>query len=107
MLRILFLTIALSCGAAACGEPDFIGTCKDECKCTGDSFACTKPKSGGCDNAYRRAWTIAKQDGCQSEYEAYFECLSSKATCRQVDGYPEWGVPDDSCDDVKATYDAC
>lgn len=106
-MRQTLVVLLLGLGSVGCGEPDFIGACKAECKCTGESFACREPKSGGCDNAYRRAWTIAKQDGCQDEYEAYFDCLKSKATCREESGYPVWGPPDGACDSVKDTYDAC
>jgi hypothetical protein len=96
---------------SACGEPDFIGACAAECSCTADSFACKPPKSGGCDNLYRRGWVIAYQStpSCQRQFEAYFECLRSKAVCtpKTATTSASWGPPAGACDTLRDAYNAC
>ena len=92
--------------ASGC-EPAFIQACEAECACTADSFACTPPRSGGCDNAHRRAWTLASQAGCEAEYLAWFDCYSSRAVCSTTGGTKTYDPPAGACDAVKRAYDSC
>jgi hypothetical protein len=93
--------------ASAC-EPPFIDACQNECACTGDSFACTAPRSGGCDNAHRREWTLASQAGCESEYLAWFDCYHSRSVCSTgAGGAKVYGPPAGACDSVRAAYTSC
>lgn len=105
------LAVLASLALCACGEPDFIGACAAECSCTGDSLACRPPKSGGCDNLYRRQWVIATQStpSCQRQFEAYFECKRSKAVCTPMTSSTSasWKPPPGACDALADAYDGC
>jgi hypothetical protein len=92
--------------ASAC-EPAFIQACEAECACTQDSFACTPPRSGGCDNQHRRDWTIASQAGCEAEYLAWFDCYSTRATCTTTGGTKSYSPPAGACDAALDRYNAC
>jgi hypothetical protein len=93
---------------SACGlEPGFIEACQKECACTGDEFACRAPKSGGCDNAHRREWTLASQAGCEAEYLAKFNCFATNAVCTTKNGEKKFEAPAGACTAVESRYDAC
>lgn len=88
-------------------EPPFIDQCRHECDCTGDSFACTPPKSGGCDNLWRRNWTLASMGGCENQYTAWFDCYHSKSVCSEDNGVKNYSAPDGACDSQEQALDAC
>jgi hypothetical protein len=96
--------------ASAC-EPPFIEACQNECACTGDSFACTQPRSGGCDNQHRREWTLASQAGCERQYLAWFDCYHQKSVCSTGSGVSGgskvYAPPAGACDAVYSAYDSC
>jgi len=84
-------------------EPAFIDQCKQECDCTGDSFACRAPKSGGCDNSWRRAWTLASMGGCESQYTTWFDCVHANSVCTNA----TYDVPAGACDSQRDALDSC
>lgn len=98
---------ALLLFASAC-EPPFIEACQAECACTGDSFACTQPRSGGCDNQHRRNWALASQQGCEREFLAWFDCYSSRSVCSTgAGGTKIYGPPSGQCDAAYSAYSSC
>lgn len=98
---IIFIAVLGAC------EPAFIDHCAKTCACTGDSFDCTPPKSGGCDNAWRREWTLASMDGCEPQYVAWFNCVYASSTCTTNDARKSYAPPASACTNETAALRAC
>ncbi len=63
-------------------EPPFIDPCQQEC----DRFTGAPPKSGGCDNRWRRDWTRASKndsapDGSCDAQEQALDACGPRGTC--------------------------
>jgi hypothetical protein len=107
MKTIRALTLMAFAALLAGCEPAFVQTCSAECSCTGDEFACREPRSGGCDNQYRRDWTIASQKGCEAEFLSWFDCFSARAVCTTNAGTKTYEPPAGACDAQYSRYNSC
>jgi hypothetical protein len=107
-MRIPLAVAVMSLALFGC-EPAFIDQCKQECDCTGDSFACRAPKSGGCDNSWRRAWTLASMAGCETQYTVWFDCVHAKSVCTSAGtgDNASYDAPAGSCDSLRDTLESC